>query len=100
MFGGTADHDMEGKLTLIWAYGQEDAFYKSDLLKYHGRKTRGVASIEIMSTGSSSLLSGMTPVTLGILVSCILLLLLLLLQVHSKCSDKFLTRFLTGVSEY
>lgn len=61
MSGGTADHDMEvgfpikkqiiknyfyqGKLTLIWAYGQEDSFYKPDLLKYHGRKSRGVASI-------------------------------------------------------
>ena len=58
---GVADHPLEviypqlvssgniclvqGKLTLIWAYGQEDTFYKADHLKYHGRKNRGIASL-------------------------------------------------------
>ena len=36
---------MQGELTLIWAYGQEDTFYRADHLKYHGRKNRGVASL-------------------------------------------------------
>lgn len=88
MFAGTADHDLEGKLTLIWAYGQEDGFYKSDLLKYHGRKSRGVASLEIVSQGYSLSLSGLTPISLGILVSCILLVLLLLLQVFQNFNKK------------
>ena len=35
----------QGKLTLIWAYGQEDTFYRADHLKYHGRKNRGIASL-------------------------------------------------------
>ena len=42
---GVADHPLEGKLTLIWAYGQEDTFYRADHLKYHGRKNRGIASL-------------------------------------------------------
>ena len=40
--GGDADHDMEGRMTLIWAHGQLTSFYKEDQLKYHGRSSRGI----------------------------------------------------------
>ena len=101
MSGGVADHPLEGKLTLIWAYGQEDSFYKPDQLKYHGKANRGINVLGEQQDGekmkfkcllnipdigvglpSSSLLTDtISPVTLGILISCVLLLLLVVLQV-------------------
>ena len=40
--GGAGDHDMGGVMTLIWAHGQLDSFYKQDQLKYHGKSNRGI----------------------------------------------------------
>jgi len=87
--GGLADHPLQGKLTLVWAFGQEDGFYKPDQLKYHGKISRGITVLEMPeSLPSSSLLQGISPVTLGILVSCVLLLLLLGLQVLQNFDKK------------
>jgi len=90
MSGGVADHPLEGKLTLIWAYGQEDSFYKPDQLKYHGKANRGINVLDIgVGLPSSSLLTDtISPVTLGILISCVLLLLLVVLQIVQNCDKK------------
>eukprot|EP00092_Neocalanus_flemingeri_P036033 GFUD01039233.1.p1 GENE.GFUD01039233.1~~GFUD01039233.1.p1 ORF type:complete len:472 (+),score=185.88 GFUD01039233.1:193-1608(+) len=87
--GGVADHPLQGKLTLIWAFGQEDGFYKPDQLKYHGKSSRGISVLEMPdSLPFSSSLQGFSPVTLGILVSCVLLLLLMGLQIWQNFDKK------------
>jgi len=45
--GGKADHPLQGQLHLIWAHGQLSEFYQPDQLKYHGRKNRGVAFLDL-----------------------------------------------------
>jgi len=82
--GGVADHALQGKLTLMWAFGQESGFYQLDQLKYHGKANRGVSAIELEISRSLNL----SPVVLGILISCILLLLLLILQIAQNCNKK------------
>ena len=39
---GKQDHNFNGKMTLIWAYGQSGVdFYKKDEFKYHSGRNRG-----------------------------------------------------------
>jgi len=39
---GKQDHNFDGKMTLIWAYGQSgNEFYQEDELKYHSGRNRG-----------------------------------------------------------
>merc|ERR1712048_351067 len=90
--GGKADHDIAGKMTLIWAHGQNTGFYQADQLKYHGNMTRGISAIEFPV--SSSL--GLAPVTIGILVSCILIVVLMLIQICQNRDRKL--KFLTPSS--
>jgi len=45
--GGVADHPLQGQLHLIFAHGQLSDFYQPDQLKYHGRKTRGAAFLDL-----------------------------------------------------
>jgi len=76
--GGTADHPFKGKLHMIWATGQEDDFYKADQLKYHGRKNRGIAVIDVVVEDSGD--GAMDPVIIGLILALILLAILLLVQ--------------------
>merc|ERR1712106_902406 len=81
--GGIGDHNLAGKLTLIWAYGgwdegnPDDDFYKDDQLKFHGhsRDRIGVASLDLgeLSSGSFSAFTGEDgKVNIAILVSVVL----------------------------
>jgi len=85
MSGGVADHPLQGKLTLIWAYGQNTEFYKPDQLKYHSKPNRGFNVLELGEVSSSP---GVGPVTIGISVSVILLMLLLGLQILQNFDKK------------
>ena len=43
---GKQDHNFNGKMTLIWAYGQSGVdFYKKDEFKYHSGRNRGKHSL-------------------------------------------------------
>jgi len=93
--GGQADHDLQGNLRIIWAHGQLSDFYLQDQLKYHGKQSRGISSIELPQS-SSSLIGGWTPVNIGILISCILIALLMLIQMCQNFDRKM--KFLTPSS--
>ena len=97
--GGVADHDIIGRMTLIWAHGQIDNFYLPDQLKFHSRKNRGISSLELPSylslTSSSS--SDWSPVNIGILVSCVLIAVILLIQICQNFDKKL--KFLTPFSK-
>ena len=107
--GDEADHDIEGQMMIIWAHGQQSSFYQEDQLKFHSKPFSGISTIGkniSMSHScnqivlffsefpvSSSL--GWTPVDIGILVSCGLILVLMLIQICQNCDRKlkFLTPF-------
>ena len=77
--GGVADHNIIGRMTLIWAHGQIDNFYLPDQLKFHSRKNRGISSLELPSDVSLSSPSW-SPVKIGLFISCFLLVIILLIQ--------------------
>jgi len=93
--GGGGDHDLQGTMRIIWAHGQQDNFYREDQLKYHGRSNRGINSLELPISSSSLFGLEWSPVNIGILVSCILVALLMLIQMCQNCDRKlkFLTPF-------
>jgi len=82
--GGVADHALEGKMHVIWAFGQQKEFYEADQLKYHGRTNRGIGQLELGSSGGA----GVSALQLGLGISCVLLLLLLALQVTQNLDKK------------
>jgi len=90
--GGTGDHPLTGKLTLIWAYGgwdqgkQDDAFYQDDQLKFHGhsRDRIGVSTLDLgdLGSGSFSAFTGENGnVHIAILVSVVLFVAMMGFQV-------------------
>jgi len=89
--GDEADHDIQGNMMIIWAHGQQTSFYQEDQLKFHSKPFSGISAVEFPV--SSSL--GLTPVNLGILVSCVLIVVLMLIQICQNCDRKlkFLTPF-------
>jgi len=97
--GGTADHDIGDTMTLIWAHGQSDNFYLDDQLKYHGKTSRGINSLALpayLSSGSRFSSSELSSVHIGIIVSCLLIAVLLIIQMCQNYDKKM--RFLTPYS--
>jgi len=92
--GGPGDHDVAGSLLVVWAHGQLDTFYKEDQLKFHSRSNRGVTSLDLPKLpGASGLIGALgSPMNIGILVSCILVAIILLVQVYQNY-DKRLSSY-------
>jgi len=74
---GKQDHNFNGKMTLIWAYGQSGVdFYKKDEFKYHSGRNRGKHNLVTSGPGSSGATDKFVK-TKSLAMSCVSLVLMI-----------------------